>query len=331
MSPVTASAISPARDLAPALLEVEALSLRVAGLHGRALVEDVSFRVRAGEVLGIVGESGSGKTLTAFAIAGLLPDGVAIAGGLLRLGARDLVALGPAGRRRLAGDRIGFVFQDPMSSFNPVRTVGSLLVESARRHRGLSAREARDCAVRALADVKLPTPDRLVDAYPHELSGGQRQRAMLALALLNAPELLIADEPTTALDATVQMHVLQLLKSRSAGRATILITHDLGVAASVCDRILVLYRGRCMETGPASELLARPRHPYTRMLLDAVPSLSHPEREFRLRHSPAATRALADGCVYAPRCERAVERCATRPEWSLEPEAVACWNPQEGR
>mgnify|MGYP002784013064 CR=1 FL=1 len=310
------------------LLEVEGLALRVAGLHGRALLDDVSFGVGPGEVLGIVGESGSGKTLTAFAIAGLLPDTVTVAGGLARLGDVDLLALDPARRRRLAGDRIGFVFQDPMSSFNPVRTIGSLLVESARRHRGLGAGDARDRAVRALTDVKLPDPERLVDAYPHELSGGQRQRAILALALLNDPALLIADEPTTALDATVQMHVLQLLRSRSAGRATILITHDLGVAASICDRILVLYRGRCMETGLARELLARPRHPYTRMLLDAVPSLSHPEREFRLRHGPAATRAAADGCPYAPRCERAIDRCATRPDWSLAPAALACWNPE---
>ena len=257
------------------ILTVTGLSIETAHEGGRRrLVDDLSFAVGEGEVLGVVGESGSGKSLTALAIAGLLPPGVEIGGGSIRLGQTELTTLDKAGRRRLAGDRIGVVFQDPLSSFNPVRRVGAALIESARRHQGLGARAARTLAIEALADMRLPDPHLLIDAYPHQLSGGQRQRMMIALALINDPALLIADEPTTALDATVQRAVLALLKRRSTGRATIMITHDLGVAVSLCDRILVLHEGHEVESGEARALLATPTQPYTRALIDARLRLS---------------------------------------------------------
>jgi ABC-type glutathione transport system ATPase component len=247
------------------------------------IVRDVSFDVRAGEVLGIVGESGSGKSMTAFAIAGLLPAGVHVAAGLVTLGGRALFELDAPARRELAGGAIGIVFQDPLSSLNPVRTVGALLIESARRHRGCSGTEARAVAIEALRAVRLPTPESIVDAYPHQLSGGQRQRAMIALALLNDPELVIADEPTTALDATVQLQVLALLKRGAGRRALVLITHDLAVAASICDRVLVMQDGACVESGTVDDVLQSPQHPYTRALLAAVRSLADPRAAEALR------------------------------------------------
>ena len=253
------------------VLEVDGLSVRAGSGHGAAtLVEELSFTITAGEVLGIVGESGSGKSMTAYAIGGLLPEGVAVTAGRIVLEGRPVHALSSMNRRALAGSRIGTVFQDPLSSFNPVRTIGSILIESAIRHRGLFAAEARRHVVAALAGVRLPRPELLVDAYPHQLSGGQRQRAMIALALLNEPSLVIADEPTTALDATVQLQILALLKRGAGSRAMLLITHDLAVASTVCDRILVMQRGRCVEAGPTADILDCPVHDYTRELLAAA-------------------------------------------------------------
>jgi ABC-type glutathione transport system ATPase component len=244
------------------------------GAGDRPLVHGVSLSVGEGEVLGIVGESGSGKTMTAFALAGLLPVGVTVTGGSAKLRDLELFALVPAERRRIAGDRIGVVFQDPLSSFNPVHRVGAALIESAMRHQNLGRPAARDLAIRALAEVRLPEPELLADAYPHQLSGGQRQRVMIALAGINNPDLLIADEPTTALDATVQRSVLALLQRQAKGRATLLITHDLGVAASLCDHILVLREGAIVEQGPSAALLADPQADYTRALISARRQLS---------------------------------------------------------
>jgi len=262
---------------APSLVVEDLRVGRVAG--GPPIVDGVSFEVQSGEVLGIVGESGSGKSLTAFAIAGLLPPALAVTGGAIGVAGEDVIGLDPAARRRLAGSRIGIVFQDPLSSLNPVRRVGTLLIESAMRHRGIDRRAARALAIERMREMRLPDPERLIDAYPHQLSGGQRQRVMIALALMNDPALLIADEPTTALDATVQRSILALLRRQAAGRATILITHDLGVAASLCDRIVVMLGGRVVETGPARALLAAPREAYTRMLVDARRGLARPAAE----------------------------------------------------
>jgi len=253
------------------VIEVEGLSVSAgSGPMAAMLVKDLSFGVAAGEVLGIVGESGSGKSMTAYAIGGLLPEGVAVSAGRIVLEGKPVHSLPSVNRRALAGSRIGMVFQDPLSSFNPVRTVGSILVESAIRHHGVSAAAARHQVVAALVGVRLPHPELLVDAYPHQLSGGQRQRAMIALALLNGPSLVIADEPTTALDATVQLQILALLKRGAGSRAMLLITHDLAVAATICDRILVMQRGRCVEAGPTAGILDAPAHDYTRELLAAA-------------------------------------------------------------
>ena len=263
--------IAPRAAIGGPVLEVRGLTVDAgSGRRASRLVQELSFTVAAGEVLGIVGESGSGKSMTAFAIGGLLPADVRVSAGVIELEGRPIQDLKPADRRALDGSRIGMVFQDPLSSFNPVRTVGSILVESAMRHRRLPAAEARRRVIAALADVRLPRPDLLVDAYPHQLSGGQRQRAMIALALLNDPSLVVADEPTTALDATVQLQVLALLKRGAGSRALLLITHDLAVASTVCDRILVMQRGRRVEEGRAAEILDAPVHDYTRELLAAA-------------------------------------------------------------
>lgn len=252
------------------ILSVDGLTI---GTDAQTLVRGVTFAVRAGEVLGIVGESGSGKTLTAYAIAGLLPPNVSVRRGDIRLEGRSLGELTDAERRALAGKRIGMVFQDLLSSFNPVRTIGSILVEAATRHGNLSPVDARRRAIEALAAVRLPEPQSVIDAYPHQLSGGQRQRAMIALARLNDPVLLIADEPTTALDPTVQLQILALLHAGVATSALVLITHNLNVAAAMCDRLLVMHRGECIEHGHARQIMERPQHAYTRQLIAAVRSL----------------------------------------------------------
>lgn len=238
-------------------------------IDGVPLVHDLGFTVASGEVLAIVGESGSGKTLSVFAVAGLLPPALRVTAGNIIVAGENVLALDPDTRRARAGSRIGMVFQDPLSSFNPVRRIGTALIESAMRHQGLGHADATTRAEAQLARMQLPEPRRMLDAYPHQLSGGQRQRVMIALALINDPALLIADEPTTALDPTVQRAILRLLKAQAPGRATILITHDLGVAAALATRIMVMRDGRCLETGPTAALLASPAHDYTRQLIAA--------------------------------------------------------------
>jgi ABC-type glutathione transport system ATPase component len=249
------------------ILELRGVNIETASRQ--RLVHDLDLTVGRGEILGLVGESGSGKTLSAFAVAGLLPAGLAVAQGEILFEGRARSAATEADLRAMRGGRIGVVFQDPLSSFNPVRTIGSMLVESIMRHQRLGRRAARDVAVAALAEMQLPGRDACFGAYPHELSGGQRQRAMIALALVNRPALLIADEPTTALDPTIQLQILALLRQQSDGRGCILITHDLAVAGAVCDRIAVMQQGRVVEAGPRAAIFDDPRHDYTRRLLRA--------------------------------------------------------------
>ena len=248
--------------------------LRVTGPAG-VIVGPVSLLLERGEILGIVGESGSGKSLTALAVAGLLPDGL-IADGRIMINGEDVAILSPVARRQLGGRKIGYVFQDPLSSFNPVRRVGTGFFESAKRHRGLPLAAARALASDRLAAMHLADPQRILDAYPHQLSGGQRQRAMIALALLNDPPLLIADEPTTALDATVQRTVLGLIRADAVGRGTVFITHDLGVAVSLCDRIAVMRHGKIVEVGSARSLISQPTAPYTRAMIAARLAIAQP-------------------------------------------------------
>lgn len=250
--------------------------LRVSGLRletteGRVLAPGLDMALKRGEILGLVGESGSGKTLFGFAVAGLLPPGVRVSAGEVHLLGQRIDNLPETRRRRIRGESIGVVFQDPLSSFNPVRTIGSILVESLMRHGRLPRDAARARAIDILKTMRLPGEDASVDAYPHTLSGGQRQRAMIGLALANDPALLIADEPTTALDPTIQLQILALLKRRATESACLLITHDLAAAGAVCDRIAVMHRGEIVEEGPAQQVLGAPAHPYTRSLLAHAP------------------------------------------------------------
>ena len=299
---------------APPVLEVEDLCVELDGRDGaapRRLVDRVSFTVGPGEVLGVVGESGSGKSLTMLAIAGLLPPGVR-ASGRVRLAGRTLDGLDDAALAALRGREFGFVFQDPFASLNPVRRVGSLLVESVLRHRALDRTAARVRAIESLRAVGLPDPEQRVDHYPHQLSGGQRQRALIALALVNGPRLLIADEPTTALDPTVRLAILDLLVAGADERGTVLVTHDFGVAERACTTIAVMYHGRLVEHGPASAVLAAPRHPYTRALLDAVPRFHGPPPAAIAGTPPSGP--VPDGCAFRARCARADAACAATPE-----------------
>lgn len=236
----------------------------------RVLIPNLDLTLRRGEIVGLVGQSGSGKTLTCFAVGGLVPPGVRVAGGEIRLEGRRIDNLTEEEWRAVRGGRIGMVFQDPLSSFNPVKTVGSILIESARRHRGLDKAAARALAVETLRAMRLPGADACVDAFPHQLSGGQRQRAMIGLALINQPALILADEPTTALDPTVQLQILALLQRQAQQAAALMITHDIAAAGAVCDRIAVMLEGEIVEEGPTAQVLYEPRHPFTRSLRDAA-------------------------------------------------------------
>ena len=265
------------------LLAVRGLTIAFPGFAGerswRPVVRGVSLAVERGEIFGLVGESGSGKTLTALAILGLLPPNARVMGGSIELqgaeGTVDLLALGPRELRRVRGGRIGLVFQEPATALNPAYTLGFQIVEAVRAHRTLSRHEARDEAVRLLDRVALPDARRRLDDYPHQLSGGQRQRVMIAMALAGGPDLLLADEPTTALDVTLQAQILELLEDlrRDLGLSVLLITHDLGVVAETCDRVAVMHAGEIVEEAAVEALFRAPAHPYTRALLAAVPRL----------------------------------------------------------
>ncbi|OWJ67059.1 ABC transporter ATP-binding protein [Inquilinus limosus] len=295
------------------------------------LVDRVSFSLEAGQVMGLVGESGSGKSVTCRALIGLLPGGLHIAGGSVLLKGRNLTALGPEALRRVRGREIGMIFQNPSSHLDPVMRIGDQIAEGIRLHRGASKREARSAAVELLRQVGIPDPERRAGGYPHEFSGGMRQRAMIATALACDPEVLIADEPTTALDVTVQAQILRLLLELRdrRGLAIILITHDLGVVAQSCDRVAVMYGGTLCEAGGKRAVLAAPRHPYTARLIACQPA-SHADGGHLLPFIPGQPPALADlptGCRFHPRCDRAFDRCkAARPEpsWPEPGHMAAC-------
>ncbi|EKF20473.1 ABC transporter ATP-binding protein [Nitratireductor pacificus] len=297
------------------LLSVE--GLRVAARTRRRenlLIEDVSFDVREGEFLGIVGESGSGKSMTALSIMGLLPGPVvqATAGRVLLQG-RDVLKMPDGDLRRLRGGAIGMIFQDPMTSLNPVQTIGRQIVEVVRLHEEISRPAAWERAVELLREVNIPAPEERAQAYPHQLSGGMRQRVMIAMAIACRPRLLIADEPTTALDVTIQAQILELLDRlrRERGMAVVLITHDLGVVSEYADRVLVMYSGRVVETAPVADLFAAPSHPYTRGLLNSVPPLSEEVEELRaIEGQPPTPGAWPAGCRFRPRCDESRPACA---------------------
>ena len=295
-------------------------------------VDGVSFDVVAGETLGIVGESGCGKTVTSLSILGLLPRPPAVIGeeSSIRFLGEELVGASERRLRALRGNEISMIFQEPMSSLNPVYPVGSQISEALRLHRRMGRKEARAEAVRLLEEVGIPDPERRVDEYPHQLSGGMRQRVMIAMALSCEPRLLIADEPTTALDVTIQAQILELLASLRGrhGMAVLLITHDLGVVAEVCDRVVVMYAGQVVETGGVHELFADPRHPYTRGLLDSLPSVDNPGQ--RLRSIPGTVPspiAWPSGCRFMERCPLAGEGCELPQDLveSGDGRVARCW------
>ena len=317
------------------LLTVEDLRVEFWTQRGTVYaVNGVSFEIGAGETLGIVGESGSGKSVTALAILGILPRAARVAGGHAQFGGRDLLTLSDRELRRIRGAEIAMVFQDPMTSLNPVLTIGRQLREAIETHLGLDRKGAEARAVELLDQVGIPSARSRVGDYPHQFSGGMRQRAMIAMALACEPKLLIADEPTTALDVTIQAQILDLLRTLVAERDTalILITHDLGVVAGMCERVHVMYAGMVMEDGPAENVFATPRHPYTLGLLQSVPRLDTP-RGRKLQPIEGAPRDMLRplaACPFAPRC--AYEVADSRREvprlYEVEPgHRVACFNP----
>lgn len=292
-------------------------------------VRGVSFDLRRGEVLGIVGESGCGKSVTNLAIMGLLPKTARVSGSV-KVGDDEIVGRFPGEMREIRGKRIAMIFQDPMTSLNPVYSVGWQLVETIRAHREMKKNEARAKAVDLLRLVGIPSPDDRFDSYPHEFSGGMRQRVVIAMAIANDPEVLIADEPTTALDVTVQAQILDTLQRirRETGTAIIFITHDLGVLAGMADRLLVMYAGRVVESGPIEEVFDDPQMPYTIGLLGAIPGEdSHGRRLNQIKGAPPSLMRVAEGCLFAPRCPLAVESCGASEPGVVGPEVhhgVAC-------
>ena len=298
------------------------------------VVRGVSLSIAAGEMLGLVGESGSGKSVTALSILRLVPEPPGrVSGGPIRFAGGDVLRFDRRALRQLRGGDIGMIFQEPMTSLNPVFTVGDQIAEAIRLHETLSTAAAAERTVELLALVGLPAPQSLTARYPHELSGGQRQRVMIAMALACRPKLLIADEPTTALDVTVQAQILELIARlrRELGMAVLLITHDLGVVGQYCDRVAVMYAGRIVEVAKTSEMFARPRHRYTRALIETRPAANAPGK--RLPTIPGMVPAPDDlpaGCSFHPRCGFAIERCrAERPELAAAGPGheAACWNP----
>ncbi len=309
-------------------LVVEDLTVYVGALE---VIHGISFVLAAGQRTGLIGESGSGKTLTALALMALLPDGLTAQGRALYRG-RNLLELDEQELCHLRGDRLAMVFQEPMTALNPVMNIGDQVAEPLRIHRGLRARDARSAALTALRRVQLPDAEEKMHAYPHQLSGGQRQRAMIAMATACAPELLIADEPTTALDVTVQAQILRLLVGlvEDGGASLLLITHDLPVVATVCQRVLVLYGGYIVEEGDVDAVFGDPRHPYTRALLDAIPPLDEEIPDRKLKAIAGAVPGLGEfpaGCPFRNRCPRADSRCGTMPEPVGNSHRVACWHP----
>jgi peptide/nickel transport system ATP-binding protein len=313
------------------LLEVDGLRVEIPTRRGvLTALDDVSFAIEAGEVLGVVGESGAGKSLTGAAVIGLLEPPARIAGGRIAFAGTRIDNLPPGAMRRRRGKEIGAIFQDPLTSLDPLYTVGAQLVETIRVHLGLDSAAARRRALTLLEEVGIPAPERRIDQYPHQFSGGMRQRVVIALALAAAPRLLIADEPTTALDVSIQAQIIALLQrlAREHGMAVMLVTHDMGVIAETAHRVAVMYAGRIVEIGPVRDIVLSPQHPYTAGLMGAIPVLG--ERRERLSQIDGAMPrlgAIPAGCAFHPRCREALARCrAERPE--LMPAGrgqAACW------
>ncbi len=313
------------------LLKVENLRIEFPTRRGTLVaVDDISFHIDEGEVLGVVGESGAGKSLTGSAIIGLLEPPGRIAGGKVLLEGQDIANLPYELIRRIRGRHIGMVFQDPLTSLNPLYTVGRQLTETILTHSQMSPQEARERAIELLSEVGIPSPQLRVDQYPHQFSGGMRQRVVIALALCVNPRLIIADEPTTALDVSIQAQIISLLKKlcREHGAAVMLITHDMGVIAETADRVAVMYAGRLAEVGPVEDVIMRAKHPYTHGLMGSIPKMGHEtERLEQIEGSMPRLTEIPRGCAFNPRCPRAFDRCvAQRPDlMQVDSSQVACW------
>jgi peptide/nickel transport system ATP-binding protein len=322
---------------APALA-VEDLSIAIGGLP---MVDGVSFTVAAGEVMALVGESGCGKSLTAFALLGLLPEAARLTRGRIQLAGRDIAGLPDSALRRMRGRDMSIIFQEPTASLDPLSTVGSQVAEALRQHRGedgarIDRAAARRAARDMLAEVGIADPERRLDQYPFELSGGMCQRVMIAIALIGQPRLLVADEPTTALDVTIQAQILDLMKRLVARRGTaiVLITHDMGVVADIADRVAVMYAGRVAEAGPVRAIFARPWHPYTALLLASTPraDVAPKARLATIDGTVPGAAAFGAGCRFAGRCPIATDLCTAQTPPLLEREPghwSACWHPEQ--
>ncbi|TXL66420.1 ABC transporter ATP-binding protein [Zeimonas arvi] len=314
-----------------ALLDVRKLRVEFPTRRGTLLaLDDISFSIAPGEVLGVVGESGAGKSLTGAAIIGLLEPPGRIAGGEVLLSGRRIDNLSPAEMRKVRGREIGAIFQDPLTSLNPLYTVGRQLVETIQTHLPLTAAQARARAIDLLKSTGIPAAEARIDHYPHQFSGGMRQRVVIALALAAEPKLVVADEPTTALDVSIQAQIITLLKSlcREHGTAVMLVTHDMGVIAETADRVAVMYAGRIAEIGPVADVIHRPKHPYTIGLMGSIPSIG--EDKARLAQIDGAMprlNAIPPGCAFNPRCERVMPVCRERRPELIDTGSsrAACW------
>jgi len=317
------------------VLELRGLTVDIPTRFGTLRpVDDVSWSIDAGEILGVVGESGAGKSMTGNAVIRLLDSPAHISGGEVLLEGERIDNVAPASMRKIRGKRIGMVFQDPLTSLNPLLTIGEQLSETILRHLDVSKSEADARAIRGLDEVGIPSAKNRMDAYPHEFSGGMRQRVVIALALCAEPTLLIADEPTTALDVSVQAQITALLKRlcRDRGMAAMLVTHDMGVIAETADRVAVMYAGRLAEIGPVSQIVGAPRHPYTDGLMASTPAAS--AGQARLRQIPGNMPRLGnlpEGCAFHPRCPFAQDKCRHEPgpKVGVADERAACWFPLE--
>ena len=313
------------------LLQVKNLIVEFPGRHGtlRAL-DDISFEIAPGEILGVVGESGAGKSLTGAAIIGLLEPPGRIGGGQIILEGERIDGLPYERMRHIRGRKIGAIFQDPLTSLNPLYTIGQQLVETIQAHLPLNAKQARDRAITLLQDTGIPAAEQRMEHYPHQFSGGMRQRVVIALALAAEPKLIVADEPTTALDVSIQAQIIMLLKSicKKHGAAVMLITHDMGVIAETCDRVAVMYAGRIAEIGPVHEVINHPSHPYTEGLMAAIPDISQDrERLNQIDGAMPRLNAIPRGCAFNPRCPKVFERCRQERPNLMDAKAtrVACW------
>jgi len=298
------------------------------------VVRGISFQLREGETLALVGESGCGKTMAALSVMRLLPDPPArVTGGQVLLAGKDIRSMPERDMRSLRGDAVSMVFQEPLTSLDPVFTIGDQITEAITAHRKVSRQQSREMAVAILKEVQIPSPEQRLGDYPHQLSGGMRQRVMIAMALVLDPKVLIADEPTTALDVTIQAQILELIRAEQEQRqlAVLLITHNLAVVSQVADRVAVMYAGEIVEEAPTSEIFADPKHPYTQGLLSSIPSAAGDRKHlYTIPGRVPDPRALPPACLFAPRCPYAISRC-----WKEHPELEAadghllrCWNPQ---